>query len=204
MAITRSSTRLASAKGKGVKRIKSEEIDDPMLLDQPSEKVKLDEKGKGKLKVEESEVNSESEYDQSEDEEQPPPRKRQRTSTKSSTKTIRKKQVRGKQGGLAGLVNMPIDIFTEITAYLFPIDIISLSRANKSFRRLLMDRSSIHIWHSTMRNVRGLPPCPPDLSEPHYLSLLFSKHCTMCGQPLRCRMDEVLRVRFCVTCRDEQ
>ncbi|CAE6475424.1 unnamed protein product [Rhizoctonia solani] len=159
-------------------------------------------KGKGKAKVE-PEVKSESEYGQSEDEERPPPRKRPRTSIKSTKGATYKKQVRGKLGGLAGLVNMPIDIFTEITTHLLPIDIITLSRSNKSFRSLLMHRSSIHIWHSAMRNVRGLPPCPPDLSEPHYLSLIFSKHCTMCGQPVRCRMDEILRVRFCVPCRDE-
>ncbi|CAE6422110.1 unnamed protein product [Rhizoctonia solani] len=198
--------RLANAKGKGAEKIKNEEVDDPMLLDEPAAKTKSKGKGKGKGKGKakaEPEVKSESEYGQSEDEEQPPPPKRPRTSIKPAKGPTHKKQVRGKLGGLAGLVNMPIDIFTEITTHLLPIDIISLSRSNKSFRSLLMHRSSIHIWHSAMRNVRGLPPCPPDLSEPHYLSLIFSKHCTMCGQPVRCRMDEILRVRFCVPCRDE-
>ncbi|CAE6452406.1 unnamed protein product [Rhizoctonia solani] len=186
MAGTRSSARLANAKGKEIQRIKDEEVDESTALDGVS-------------------VKAESEYDQSDDDEcqSRPPRKRQRTSIKPERAQTRKKQVRGKQGGLAGLVNMPIDIFTEITAHLPPIDIISLSRANKFFRKLLMDRSAIHIWHTSMRNVRGLPPCPSDLSEPHYLALLFSKHCTMCGQAVRCRMDEILRVRLCVPCREE-
>ncbi|CAE7101851.1 unnamed protein product [Rhizoctonia solani] len=201
MARTRSSARLAEAKGKEA-RIKSEEVDDPMLLDEPS--VKTRSKGKGKLKAEvELEAKSESEYDQSEDEERPPPRKRQRTSIRPVKTQVWKKQVRGKQGGLAVLVDMPIDIFTEIASHLLPIDIVSLSRSSKFFRSFLMDRSSIHIWHTAMRNIRGLPPCPPDLSEPHYLSLLFSKFCTMCCQPVRSRMDEILRVRFCTSCRDK-
>ncbi|CAE6496594.1 unnamed protein product [Rhizoctonia solani] len=188
---TRSSARLASVKGKEVKRIEGkyyEEVDDPM-----SEEVS---------------VKAESEYQGSGDEEPQsrlPPHKRQKTLLKpdKGQPQPRKKHVRGKQGGLAGLVNMPIDIFTEIASHLLPIDIISLSRANRFFRNLLMNRSSSHIWHGVMRNVRGLPPCPPDLSEPHFLALLFSKHCTMCGQPLRCRMDEILRVRLCVLCREE-
>ncbi|KAJ1300166.1 hypothetical protein OPQ81_011918 [Rhizoctonia solani] len=185
MAVTRSGARLANAKGKQVKQVKDEEVDDPMLLDAAS---------------------VESEYEQSEDEESPPkpsPRKRQRSSAKPAKAQASKKHVRGKQGRLAGLVNMPIDIFTEIASYLMPIDIISLSRANRFFRNMLMNRSSGHVWHRSMRNIRGLPPCPPDLSEPYYLSLLFSKHCTMCGQSVRCRMDEILRVKLCVSCRDE-
>ncbi|KDN44214.1 hypothetical protein RSAG8_05687, partial [Rhizoctonia solani AG-8 WAC10335] len=140
------------------------------------------------------------EFDQ--EEQQPPPRKRQRVTTSSTKGVVRKKQVRGKQGLLAGLVNMPIDIFTEIVSHLLPGDIISLARSNKFFRNLLMHRSAIHIWHGTMRNVEGLPPCPPELSEPHYLSLLFSKTCSMCGGAARGRMDPMLLVRLCGPCRD--
>ncbi|KAG8681866.1 hypothetical protein FRC11_000572, partial [Ceratobasidium sp. 423] len=50
---------------------------------------------------------------------QVPPRKRPRDTSStnqaasSSQAPARKKQVRGKQGRLAGLMNMPIDIFTE-------------------------------------------------------------------------------------------
>ncbi|KAG8748193.1 hypothetical protein FRC11_012086, partial [Ceratobasidium sp. 423] len=43
----------------------------------------------------------------------PPPRKRQRD-TASTSRAPCKRQVRGKQGRLAGLMNMPIDIFTEV------------------------------------------------------------------------------------------
>ncbi|CAE6467598.1 unnamed protein product [Rhizoctonia solani] len=133
---------------------------------------------------------------------QPPPRKRQRATTSSTKGVVRKKHVRGKLGGLAGLVNMPIDIFTEIASHLLPGDIVSLARSNKFFRNLLMHRSAMHIWHGAMRNVPGLPACPPGMSEPHYLSLLFSKTCSMCGGVARGRMDPVLLVRLCGPCRN--
>ncbi|KAF8682849.1 hypothetical protein RHS04_02038 [Rhizoctonia solani] len=148
------------------------------------------------------ERDSNFENDESEKKEhQPPPRKRQRTTTKPNKNAPRKKQVRGKQGGLADLINMPIDIFTEIAAHLLPIDIINLARSNKFFRSLLMHRTSIHIWNGAMKNIEGLPPCPPGMSEPRYLSLLFSKTCTKCGGPARGKMDPNLLVRLCGSCR---
>ncbi|QRW15550.1 reticuline oxidase [Rhizoctonia solani] len=148
------------------------------------------------------ERDSNFENDEPEKEEhQPPPRKRQRTITKPNKNAPRKKQVRGKQGGLADLINMPIDIFTEIAAHLLPIDIINLARSNKFFRSLLMHRTSIHIWNGAMKNIEGLPPCPPGMSEPRYLSLLFSKTCTKCGGPARGKMDPNLLVRLCGSCR---
>ncbi|ELU40973.1 hypothetical protein AG1IA_04997 [Rhizoctonia solani AG-1 IA] len=129
------------------------------------------------LPFDDDSVKAESEYDQSDHEEPQyrPLRKRQRISTDPEGAQVRKRQVRGKQGRLAGLVNMPIDIFTEVR---FPYD-----------------------TPPPPPTPLGLPPCPPDLSEPHYLALLFSKYCTFCGQVARCRMDEVLRVRLCVPCR---
>ncbi|KAG9119697.1 hypothetical protein FRC07_005144, partial [Ceratobasidium sp. 392] len=91
-----------------------------------------------------------------------PKQKRARTS-QAKKSAPRKKQVRGKQGRLEGLMKMPTDIFTEIALNLMPKDIISLARANKFLRKLLMSKSAIHIWHGAMRNVPGIPPCPPDI-----------------------------------------
>ncbi|KAF8594922.1 hypothetical protein BDV93DRAFT_529006 [Ceratobasidium sp. AG-I] len=95
---------------------------------------------------------------------------------------------------------MPIDIFTEVASHLMPEDIIVLSRANKFFRKLLMQRSAVHIWHGVMRNVPELPPCPPDMCEPQYLSLIYMPNCSMCGGIGAKRMDGVLRVRLCNYC----
>ncbi|KEP45345.1 hypothetical protein V565_285140 [Rhizoctonia solani 123E] len=132
--------------------------------------------------------------------EQAPPQKRRRAAVNPEKAAVGKK-VRGQQGCLAGLINMPIDIFVEIASHLMPIDILALSRSNKSFRNLLMNRSSLHIWHAVMKNVPGLPPCPAGLSEPSYLSLLFSKTCSMCGKAARVGPDKLLLVRLCASCR---
>ncbi|QRV82284.1 hypothetical protein RhiJN_10299 [Ceratobasidium sp. AG-Ba] len=128
--------------------------------------------------------------------------KRKRVQPAQSTKLApRKKQVRRKQGRLEGLMKMPSDIFIEIALYLMPKDIISLARSNKFFRKLLMSRTALHIWLGTMRNVPGIPPCPPDLSEPHYLALIYARNCSICGMAATRRMDELLRVRLCQSCR---
>ncbi|EUC60917.1 hypothetical protein RSOL_376120, partial [Rhizoctonia solani AG-3 Rhs1AP] len=105
---------------------------------------------------------------------------------------------------LATLADMPLDIFIEIAAYLMPIDIISLARLTKSTRSKLMHRSSIHVWHTAMKNLEILPDCPPDMSEPRYLSFLFSEVCTACGESVNASPDWVLRVRLCGPCRTEQ
>ncbi|CAE7113425.1 unnamed protein product [Rhizoctonia solani] len=52
-----------------------------------------------------------------------------------------------------------------------------------------------------MGNVQGLPPCPPDISEPHYLALLFARECMGCGQSIGATLYGELRVRFCRSCR---
>ncbi|CAE7171393.1 unnamed protein product [Rhizoctonia solani] len=111
--------------------------------------------------------------------------------------------VHGKQGWLTGLVNMPIDIIAEIISHLLPIEVIYLSRLNKLFRNMLMHRSSIYIWHRSMKNVSGLLPCPPDMSEPSYLVLVFLKECTKCGNFARAKVDVELRARLCGACRNE-
>ncbi|CAE6537425.1 unnamed protein product, partial [Rhizoctonia solani] len=132
--------------------------------------------------------------DESEQEEQQsPPRKRQRAVIKPAKTPALKKQTKGKQGRLAGLMNMPIDIFTEIASHLWPVDIINLARLNKFFHNMLMSRSSIHIWHNAMDNVYYLPACPPEMSEPRYLALVFLKTCTSCGKAAKAEVDTILR-----------
>ncbi|CAE6343318.1 unnamed protein product, partial [Rhizoctonia solani] len=85
-------------------------------------------KGKKRVKVDEEEAYDDPEHDtdfelsesEQEEEHKPPPRKRQHTAAKLTRQVIRKKQVRGKQGLLADLINMPVDIFTELDAFISP------------------------------------------------------------------------------------
>lgn len=127
-----------------------------------------------------------------------PPRKARRTRPKSRKRKSRRERIKN----LDGFVDIPMDIFTQIVSYLFPKDIISLSRSNKSLRNLLMRRSSRHIWTSAMKNVEGLPPCPSDMTEPSYLALLFARDCMGCGRLIGGRLYGELRVRLCVSCRN--
>ncbi|KAF8600133.1 hypothetical protein BDV93DRAFT_448131, partial [Ceratobasidium sp. AG-I] len=85
----------------------------------------------------------------------------------------------GKRGKLEAFMNLPVEIFSEIAIYLFPLDLIVLARTNKFFRQILMRRPAIQIWRSAERNVEDLPPCPKDLCEPQYAALMFTKNCSV-------------------------
>ena len=51
-----------------------------------------------------------------------------------------------------------------------------MARSCKTLRDFFMSKVSAPVWAAS-RNGIGLPPCPPDLSEPQYADLLFSKGC---------------------------
>ncbi|CAE6444505.1 unnamed protein product [Rhizoctonia solani] len=97
---------------------------------------------------------------------------------------------------------MPLEVFNEIVIHLLPIDLLSLTRSNKFFRKILMFRTSQPLWKAALENIPHLPPCPVHLSEPQYSALLFSKTCSNCGTRVLRRMDPYLHVRLCNTCRD--
>ncbi|KAG9075611.1 hypothetical protein FS749_012713 [Ceratobasidium sp. UAMH 11750] len=103
-------------------------------------------------------------------------------------------------------VSLPIEIFTEILCWSYPGDFLSLARTNKSFRDVLMRRSSRFIWRRAESNLAsmGLPPCPPHMDEPAYATLLFTKNCTTCGKSTKSRLDLYLYVRLCLPCRKTQ
>ncbi|KAG9110385.1 hypothetical protein FRC07_008198, partial [Ceratobasidium sp. 392] len=110
------------------------------------------------------------------DQEQAPRKKRARH---SKTDAGSRKRVRGRQGGLKGLMKMPIEIFTEIAYLLTPSDLIALSWSSKFFRTILLQRSAVKMWRRAESNVSGLPPCPAGMCEPQYAVLVFAKYCTL-------------------------
>ncbi|CAE6504317.1 unnamed protein product [Rhizoctonia solani] len=130
-------------------------------------------------------------------EQQSQPGKRQRTANQLVKPAIDETHV----GKLGGLANLPTEVFTEIASHLWPLDIINLTRSSKSFRSLLLNRSSIHIWQKAANNVPGLPGCPPDMNLPRYLAFMFVETCTSCGEGEHMEVDTILRVRLCVPCR---
>ncbi|KAG8772957.1 hypothetical protein FRC12_002815 [Ceratobasidium sp. 428] len=125
--------------------------------------------------------------------------------TAASAATRRGKSKRSnKQGNLASIVTVPLDVFTEIASYLYPLDILFLARTTKYFRKLLMHQSAQHIWHAAERNVPGLPEGPPHMSEPAYIAMIFIKGCTYCGTTINIPKipDPELYVRLCSSCAD--
>lgn len=62
-------------------------------------------------------------------------------------------------------------------AYLEPLDLVALARTSKLFRDFLVSEKSVQFWNAARRNVDPLPERPEAMSEPAFISLLFSAHC---------------------------
>ncbi|KAF8671659.1 hypothetical protein RHS04_08153 [Rhizoctonia solani] len=104
------------------------------------------------------------------------------------------------QGGLGSLVALPVEVLVQILTYLQPAELMTLARLSKQLRTMLMDPNSRFIWQKVISNFPGLPPCPRDVSEPKYVSLLFSETCSSCGTSSTVPMDPYIMARLCHTC----
>ncbi|KIO33094.1 hypothetical protein M407DRAFT_65783, partial [Tulasnella calospora MUT 4182] len=87
-------------------------------------------------------------------------------------------------GKLRDLMNMPVDIFTEICFYLGPHDLRRLALTSKRLWDILMTKEVRHIWKATLASVPDLPECPSDLNEPQYICLLYSSECYTIVSPI--------------------
>ncbi|KAI0648275.1 hypothetical protein C8Q79DRAFT_1008620 [Trametes meyenii] len=104
-------------------------------------------------------------------------------------------------GKLTEVLNMPLDVFYEITSHLFPIDIIQLSRASRELRNMLLSPSSRHIWVAARKNITPpMPDCSPDISEPFYAHLVFERTCDACGVNQSVNVDYGIPARLCGAC----
>ncbi|KLO18519.1 hypothetical protein SCHPADRAFT_120423 [Schizopora paradoxa] len=108
-----------------------------------------------------------------------------------------------KNGKLGLLLQMPIEIFTEVACYMELSDLLSLARTSLGLRQILMSKSSRRIWEA-VRLTHGIPECPMDLSEPQYADLLFGKGCKFCLDARVKKTYFALRIRACKTCFEEQ
>ncbi|EUC54257.1 F-box protein [Rhizoctonia solani AG-3 Rhs1AP] len=130
----------------------------------------------------------------------PPQRKKRAVGNASKSNTAKPpNRIKGK---LSGVFSLPVEVFMEIIQHLPLPDVLSLSRSNRFFYQILMTRSmaTLHVWRAAVENVPGLPRCPDDLCEPQYATLIYSKHCTMCGTSVVRSMDPYLNVRLCKDC----
>ena len=68
-------------------------------------------------------------------------------------------------------------LISQIISYLFPQDLLYLSRASHQLRSMFVSKTSLHMWRAARAQIKDLPNCPQDLSEPEYASLLFESTC---------------------------
>ncbi|KAJ6609353.1 hypothetical protein B0H10DRAFT_2225993 [Mycena sp. CBHHK59/15] len=126
--------------------------------------------------------------------------KKRKSDTGDSGASAPKRARTTKVGRLAGLFTISLDVLFEIFGHLQPIDVLRLSRTSKEFRKLLMHKSSISIWTSSLKNVSpSLPACPPGMNEPQWVHLLFDATCHVCNKIVR-KIDWGLYVRLCAKC----
>ncbi|KAL6299840.1 hypothetical protein BKA93DRAFT_804704 [Sparassis latifolia] len=65
---------------------------------------------------------------------------------------------------------------------------------------MFLTRRSRAVWIEALRNVPGLPECPPAISAPAYAAILYDRTCMACGVGRATNVDYALRVRFCRAC----
>ncbi|KAI0748050.1 hypothetical protein C8Q80DRAFT_1169806 [Daedaleopsis nitida] len=112
-----------------------------------------------------------------------------------------RRNIRGRRGGLKDMPNMPLDILMEIFAVMHPKDLMNLARSSKSFRALLLSTSARPLWKASMEGVEGLPKCPPYLSEPAFVNLLFFPNCHACLKPNVQSVIFEFSARYCPSCK---
>ncbi|QRV86995.1 hypothetical protein RhiJN_15013 [Ceratobasidium sp. AG-Ba] len=127
-----------------------------------------------------------------------PPQKKARS---AKTSTVGPKK-RGKLS-FVQLLDLPPEVFSEIAKHLMPVDLLSFARSNTFFRTMLISRTSQPLWKAAIRNVPNMPECPLGFSEPEYISLLYTKICTMCGAKALRPVDPYLLARLCSGCHNE-
>ncbi|KAI0665587.1 hypothetical protein C8Q78DRAFT_550898 [Trametes maxima] len=80
-----------------------------------------------------------------------------------------------------GFSTLPVDLLGLIARHVYPKDVISLARVDKRARRYLMSRDNRVVWQDVLQKMHEGPKCPPFMSEPHYVALLFGRDCMGCG-----------------------
>ncbi|OJT07265.1 hypothetical protein TRAPUB_1894 [Trametes pubescens] len=104
-------------------------------------------------------------------------------------------------GKLTEILNMPLDVFFEVTSHLKPIDILQLARTSKELRRMLLSRSARGVWLAARKNILPrMPDCPEHMNEAQYAHLIFERVCSACGVNQSVNVDYAIPARFCGPC----
>ncbi|KAI0753868.1 hypothetical protein C8Q74DRAFT_344960 [Fomes fomentarius] len=104
------------------------------------------------------------------------------------------------KGSLQELPHLAVEIQLKVYSYLDPRDLLVLARTCKRFRAFFLHRSNEPLWRAAGENVGNLPPCPPFMSEPAFLNLLFSTYCQNCGRSGVWKVMWAWFARYCPKC----
>ncbi|KAJ3557700.1 hypothetical protein NM688_g1328 [Phlebia brevispora] len=123
---------------------------------------------------------------------------------KKEAKSVAAPRRRNQRGSLQLLLGVPVEIVIEVLRRLCPLDLLRLSRTSKSFRSLLMHRSSSHVWAAAWKNDKELPPCPDGMAAPAFVDLLYGgSWCYKCHEfKEQVETYYVCMVRYCRDCAD--
>ncbi|EIW63463.1 uncharacterized protein TRAVEDRAFT_43757 [Trametes versicolor FP-101664 SS1] len=112
-----------------------------------------------------------------------------------------KRAIRGRRGFLKDIPNLPLDVLLEASFFLHPRDLLSIARANKALRAVLMDRKHAYCWKAARAQLGDeYPETPLYLSEPAYADLLFFHHCYNCKKTNIRTVYWVFSARYCKPC----
>ncbi|KDQ49522.1 hypothetical protein JAAARDRAFT_82213 [Jaapia argillacea MUCL 33604] len=109
----------------------------------------------------------------------------------------------GKAGKAVPFPVLSTDILAQICRTCSPRELLSMAQVNKFLRKILLSRKFLPIWEGARKRERGVPDCPPYMSEPAWAQLLFGKVCQNCGGTRARMIDFRLLRRLCVECRTE-
>ncbi|KAK6992456.1 hypothetical protein R3P38DRAFT_3085369 [Favolaschia claudopus] len=102
-------------------------------------------------------------------------------------------------------LNIPLELLSEISKSLHPLDLLSLLRTCKFFRNILRDKGFARpIWRVSMHLATKLPPAPDVFPYPRLAVILFeTSQCMLCtvSIPASTITDFELRIRSCSRCR---
>ncbi|KAI0753828.1 hypothetical protein C8Q74DRAFT_1222360 [Fomes fomentarius] len=101
---------------------------------------------------------------------------------------------------LEELPHLAIEIQLKVYSYLYSSDLLALARTCKKFRAFFLHRSNEPLWHGAHENAGNLPPCPPFMSEPAFMNLLFSTYCQNCGKSRVWKAMWAWFSRYCPKC----
>ncbi|GAA5978634.1 hypothetical protein JCM5350_002460 [Sporobolomyces pararoseus] len=109
------------------------------------------------------------------------------------------KRIRGRQGALKKLLDLPVDLILEICTHLDPGDLLVLSNTNKAFHSILTGESSGGLFRRARQRL-GMPELLVPMTDLQYATLIFGKGCKFCGKSRYGKPEPYSRVRVCGTC----